>query len=282
MSSNSSGNRPTGTHFGPTMAEVRNAASSRNTGRAITPPQQTNFVDPTLAPGAPPPGVGSAYAVNQPAGGAKLSEETVKGIEAQRKAQAEAEAKEKAEQEKRQAEQEAAAVAEQTKTFAEWGSPEDSALRALIENNPFLEPGIKEAIEANLAPIKLSDLMMGRGRQVVPILPDLEVEFQTMKGSEDLLCKQLLREDFDTLQSFFNNKTTALNLAVSLVRVNEVYLPALEDVAAGNRATEKTILARYEKVTDLPLQLMALLAIHLTWFDVRVKRTLTPSKLKNG
>jgi len=271
------------THFGPTIDDIRQMRNEQAAAQPpITPPGSPQIIDPTTTPGAIPQGVGAGYVSNQRQAGATLSEDTVKGIEAQRRAQQEAEEKAKAEAEKAKAEAEAAQVQEQTEMLAEWGSPEDDALRSLIENNPFLEPGIREGIEANLQPIRLTDLLMGRGQQTVPILPDLEVEFQTMKGSEDLLTKQILREDFDALQSYFSNKTTALSLAVSLVRIGEKYLPPLEDPASNNRTTEKTILARFEKLMELPLPLVALLAIHMTWFDVRVKRVLTPSNLKNG
>lgn len=272
----------------PTLDQIRDLAAQS----AGSPPRPPGIVDPTLAagqegvlaPSAAPggvPGVGSAYKANQEISGGKISPATEEGLAALQRERDLEKARKEAEDTK-QKDEEARANAE-TRMLAELGGFDFDTFRSLVADNPFLNKELKEHIEANLAPISIKDLILGRGRQLVIIIPGkLEVLFQTPKGKEDLLVKLLMRKDADQLSSYFEDKKAMLNLAIGLEEINGQPMPVLEDPEANGLTTEKTLLARFNALLEMSIQMIAFMAVNYGWFDSRVKKTLTPQNLKNG
>lgn len=277
--------------MGPDINDIRAAAARGGGGPVVqSPPSATQIQDPTRPtpqrsahrPPAPPQGgVGSALPVNREVDG--LSKSTVEGLAAIQEAnRREAEAAIEAEEKKR-IESGEAVVSDEVDKLAQLGSIDVEGLRYLLQDNPLLQPGIRESIEKDLEEISLADLVLrNRGKQRVYILGDeLYVDLQTVTGREDLIVKRLLREDAGQLDIYFEDKKALLNMAIGIEAINGNPLPALEDPAQG-KATEKTILRRYEAISELPIQLIGFLAINYAWFDLRVKRRFTSRSVKNG
>ena len=274
----------------PTIDEIRQAAAQTSGGQAPTiqpPPGGIVTPDGTPVQPQPPSGVGAGLAHNREVSG--LRPETVEGIAGiheQQKMAARAAAEKQAAEERMQRELEEAKAAEDAARQAQIGGEfQWDALKSALEDNPLLRPGVREHIESQVSSIpnnevKIADILLGRARQIVPVTDDLNVVYQTIKGHEDLLIKRMLREDYDQLDMYFNTKRDLLSLAISLSSINGREMPGLE--GPDGRATEETLKQRMDAVLDLPLPLLASLAVNYTWFDLRVKRKMAPSVLKNG
>lgn len=261
----------------PTLDEIRQMAAQSN-GTTQPTSKPVGIIDPAKNL----TGVGSAYQQQTPPESPKrLSPATEEGLAAlqrereyERKKKEDEEAKRKAEADKAEAE---------ARVLANLGGFDYDTFRSLVVDNPFLSKDLKESIESSLEPIALKDLILGRGQQIVEIVRgELAVIFQTLKGREDLLIKRIMRSDADQLGVYFEDKKAILTLCIGLEAINGQLMPALEDPAESGATSEATLLRRFNALLELPIQLIAFLAVNYNWFDLRVKRTLTPQNLKNG
>ncbi|MCA8938753.1 MAG: hypothetical protein KDB07_03010 [Planctomycetes bacterium] len=232
--------------------------------------------------------MGSAYARNHEVSGTgKLRPETLEGLQSLHEQQAQAKqlAEEKAlAEEAAQMRRAEDTASDEIDRQARIGAME--AIQAALSDNPWLAAGVRDKQEAAILAIpgnalSISRILMDRAQQLIPIADDLHATMQTIKASEDLLIKRMLRDYVDQLEIYFDTMSDMLRLAVGVDAIGEVPFPPLEDPAT-NRATVETIKKRLEAVLDLPTPLLAALAINYTWFDLRVKRLLVPSGLKNG
>lgn len=128
--------------------------------------------------------------------------------------------------------------------------------------------------------IRLEDLLLGRARQIVPIVPGLRITFQSMKSREDLLIRELMQQSASSLEMYFDLRFDLLGLAVAVHAINDVVLePPLEE---NGRTTKEALLKRFEHLSDLPATLIRSIAVNKLWFDLRVQAASAPSRLKNG
>ena len=282
--------------MGPTLEDLRRRAAESGGGPARPPrapqvPDPQGLFDPTRGNQPIPPsmgGVGSAYARNHEVSGTgKLRPETLEGLQSLHEQQAQAKqlAEEKAlAEEAAQMRRAEDTASDEIDRQARIGAME--AIQAALSDNPWLAAGVRDKQEAAILAIpgnalSISRILMDRAQQLIPIADDLHATMQTIKASEDLLIKRMLRDYVDQLEIYFDTMSDMLRLAVGVDAIGEVPFPPLEDPAT-NRATVETIKKRLEAVLDLPTPLLAALAINYTWFDLRVKRLLVPSSLKNG
>jgi hypothetical protein len=265
--------------MGPTVEQIKEAskrASQKN--RPIT-----TTINPMQAPQGAPlmQGVGSGFAANQEVStGQRLSEKTIEGLE-QLQAQNAAAVATNEQKEAAKVEAEEARAKEDVKEMAGLGAIEATpGLIDAVANNPYLDEEVRKQIEASLEPMDMTKLIMGRGVQEVRLNDALVVVFQTISVKEDLVIKQIMRKHVDETVAFYEDTKLALNLSVGVAQVNQTALPSLEN--DSGQVTAETILARYSALAVMPVQLLAWLAINYIWFDLRVRKMLLPSKLKNG
>lgn len=235
--------------------------------------------------------VGSGFRENREVSGVPepvLRPETQAGLDAlakQQKADVEA-AKQKAlEDERREMDAREKYSDEDRERAAELGALQ--AIQAVLQDNPWLAPGVREAQEKSIEEmgasnrLTVSRILFERGRQRVPIAQDFYVTFQTVSAADDLVCKQVLRDSMNELELYFSTMRDLLTLAVSVDAIGDEPSPALLDPKT-NKATKETVQARLDALLEYPVQVTAALAVSYSWYDLRVKRLLLPSSLKNG
>lgn len=277
----------------PSVDELRAAAAMQGGAPRVQPPKQEQpdgLFDPTRG-NQPIPGVGgvgAAYASNHNVSGTKgLKPDTVEGLEALQREQ-----KRVAEeaQERALAEEQASIDAQrqiadrEAERQSQMGAME--AIQAALSDNPWMSPGVRQKQEETIDQmpnnnLSITRILMDRGKQMVPIADGLVATMQTLKASEDLLVKRMLREYVDQLEVYFDTMSDMLRLAIGVDAIGEIHFSPLVDPET-NKASAKTIGQRLEQLLDLPTPVIAALAINYTWFDMRVKQLLVPSSLKNG
>ena len=154
-------------------------------------------------------------------------------------------------------------------------------LQRELEENDFNNTVLRKKIEARCTPMSVGKLVMaGEVTQVVPINPGkLEVEFQTVKGRDDLTIKQMLYQEQGSDRYIFD-KYSIMNLAVGLKSINRYPLPDHRDekgVFNRDRFTEKL-----DAVLNYPLPMIGILSVNFVWFDQRVRKLFTVDELGNG
>lgn len=258
---------------------------------------QKPSVPPAPRPHKSPFGqIGSAYAANRAISGVEeektpstLSPQSVEGLMALQKKQKED--KERVEEEAKQREE---AVLRQQEDFAEQERQRMlelgvlNAVQAALLDNPWLGEGVRERQEAAIDALMngdnrltLTGILRDRGKQLVPIADDYFVSFQVIATGEEMLIKHILREAREQLEDYFRLYQDLLRLAVSVEEYGGVVAPPLLDEKT-NRATEATLKARLNALLMLPLPLVSAIAVNYSWYDLRVKRLMMPSSLKNG
>lgn len=270
-----------GKERGLSVDELRKAASQHSSAGG------------TEIPAAVRGNIGAGFAENRSVSGVqepqkdKLRQETVDGLNALTQTQRE---------ERKRAEQEALRKEEQEMAAREAEAQEENAavaqrdtllaLRSAMADNPWLDPRVREAQERMIAEIPNNQItpdkvFFHRGRQIVPITEDYHVVYQQILVSDDLICKQILKDYLGELNDLFELVSDMLKLAVSVDSLGGTPMPPLLDPAT-NKATRQTIWARLEQILELPTQLIGILSISYNWYDIRVRRQMLPSSLKNG
>jgi hypothetical protein len=250
----------------------------RNQGMAtLLTPQERQQLD---ASGKGLPGVGSAYAVNQPAA-AQLNQQNQPqgyqnpprpegaGISAQTAEQLAAVAK---------ANSPDAPKVEEEKSFFEDDVFDYNEFGEKVKNL-LANKERREAIEARCEPLDLMDLLVNREvRQVVPIIPGKYFPtFRTMRGDEDLEVKRLISRETSST-TFVLSKMTLMNLTCGLYAVNGKVLPShmKEDEFNIDAFMEK-----YKSMAKYPMQVLSDLAVNYTWFDNRVRKLISVDAIKD-
>jgi len=147
----------------------------------------------------------------------------------------------------------------------------------------------KKIIEARLAPLDLSDLVInGRVTQTVPIIPGkFEPEFQSYGGDEDLIIKRLLGEEMENLkpmnagmERYITDRYTIMGLSVSMKAINKRQLPDIYD-ANGNWDND-LFWKKYRLVAKFNFHMIGSLVVNWFWFDLRVRHLFKAEALGNG
>lgn len=143
----------------------------------------------------------------------------------------------------------------------------------------------RKIVEERCDPMDLADLVIaGKVTQVVPIVPvKYEPEFESIGGDVDLALKRLIVEEAQALKvdnRYLLDKYALMGLACSLRALNKKPFPDYRD-AQGN-FNQDLFDVKFNKVTKLPLPLLASLGVHYFWFDIRVRKLLVAERIKNG
>jgi hypothetical protein len=225
------------------------------------------------------PGVGSAYAANQPAAQkiadpaaptyqnpirgekAGLTQETAEQLEAVAKANAP-----DAEQPKQQEDEE-----EDLFDYDELGNK----IKNLLANK-----SRREAIEARCEPMDLMELLVNKeARQVVPIIPHKYYPtFRTMGGDEDLEIKRILSPERGSTQ-YILGRAAIMNLTCGLYAMNGKPLPPVTN--PDGVFDLKLFEEKYRSISKYPLQVLADLSVNYSWFDRRVRALLALETIKD-
>lgn len=230
------------------------------------------------------PGVGSAYAMNQPTVGQRpqqrqLSDETVEGIEAlhefNRKA-AEAQ-KQQLEEGKEQLE----APGERLAKEMGIDNPEEFFQQFKDQVDEMNTPELRRAIEERCGELSIEQLIEeGEVRQDVPIIRQkLIVTYRTITGDEDLAIKRRMYGTQGGDQYIYDMLSMS-HLTAGLYAINNRPLPShLEN----KRWNEDLFKSKFTIVRSYPLAMLASLSINFTWFDQRTRKLFIDlGPLKNG
>lgn len=272
---------------GDRYSGVQNPQQRRQQGMAtlLTPEERANLE----AQGKVIPGVGSAYAMNQPAAknlqqppqgppgyqnpprpeGAGLSETTAEQLAAVAKANAPgAPSEPNADKMKRDLDD----LEDEFFDYDEFGNK----VKNLLANKER-----KEAIESRCEPMDLMDLLVAQEvRQAVPIIPGKYYPtFRTIGGAEDLEVKRLLAKETTTATQYILAKLTLMNLTCGLYALNNKPLPSHLD-KEGDFSPD-AFQAKLKGLLKYPMQVLADLAVNYTWFDRRVRSLIAVDTIKD-
>ncbi len=233
---------------------------------------------------------------------AKLSNDTVRGLEALEQFNAQRSKVEGGGIDQRIAEDAAAGPAgaagateeklteaEQKNLLADMDEFDITRLRNALYKDLLNNDGQKKIIEARLKPLDLTQLVStGRVTQVVPIIPGkFEPEFQSYGGDEDLIIKRLLALEIENLKSaggsfdrYITDRYTLMGLTVSVRSVNKRLLPDVYD-AEGNW-NDDMFWAKYKMVSKFNFHMIGSLVVNWFWFDLRVRHLFKAEALGNG
>lgn len=143
----------------------------------------------------------------------------------------------------------------------------------------------RKLIEARLKPLSLASLVIdGRVTQVVPIQPGVfEPEFQSYGGDEDLEVKRLLGEEAESSkpsERYLLDKYSIMGLTISLRGMNKRHLPDYRN--AQGDFDEALFWKKYKLVSRLNFHMLGSLAVNWYWFDMRVRTLFKAEQLGNG
>lgn len=256
---------------------VQNAGPKRAQGMAtlLTPEQRSQLEQQ----GKAIPGIGSAYAANQPAartldpqqqpaqyqnpvrpeGG--LSQQTAEQLEAVAKANSpQAEPEKKPEDD-----------FDDLFDFDEFGNK----VKNLLGNKQR-----KDLIESRCEPMDLMDLIINKEiRQVVPIMPGKYYPtFRSIGGDEDLEVKRLLSSAKGS-STYLLSRMTLMNLTCGLYALNGKELQSHLD--KNGDFSEELFDAKFKNITKYPMSVLMDLAVNYTWFDERTKQLVALENIKD-
>lgn len=143
----------------------------------------------------------------------------------------------------------------------------------------------KRIIESRLKPLDLTELIItAQIHQTVPIVPGVfEPEFQSYAGEEDLCVKRLIGEEVKSLEPsdrYILDKYQLMGLTIALVSINSYKFPDYRD--SSGKFNEEAFWAKYAIVSRLNYHMMASLMVNWFWFDMRVRRLFKAEELGNG
>jgi hypothetical protein len=229
------------------------------------------------------PGVGSAYAANQPGLANRpkpqLSGETVEGIEAlhefNRKA---AEAQKKEVEESQEKETPAERLAKEMGI----DDPDQFFKQFRDQVDEMNTPELRKAIEDRCDELSIEQLIEeGELRQAVPIVRSkLIVTYRTISGEEDLSIKRRMYGTEGGDQYIYDLLSMS-QLTAGLYAINNRPLPShLDDARNFN---QELFQKKFKIVKSYPLAMLASLSINFTWFDNRTRKLFVDIEpLKNG
>lgn len=227
------------------------------------------------------------YAANQPGVRAgneqekpKLSPETVEGLDALQKFNADAQATQEANL--KQAEQEN--EKSYTDRLAEEIGIESSLLAQLRQERNSLDSlELREAIEKRCSPISIEQMLdNGEIRQTVPIVRDkFVVEFRTVTGEEDLAIKRELYVEKQVPDIYLFDKLNIMQLTAAIYSINGRPLP--DHLNERRRFDRTKFFEKFDRVISMPMAWLASVSINFSWFDARTRRLFSDlGELKNG
>jgi hypothetical protein len=138
-------------------------------------------------------------------------------------------------------------------------------------------------IESRLQPMDFEDLLMkGFVEQTIPIIPGkYEPRFRSLKPGESLFIKSFMAKDETAPNdSYAAEKYSLCQLACALVSMNgKAYQDHRDN--KGNPDTELFKL-KLKQLLEQSVYIISDLGINYLWFDIRVRKLISPDKLGNG
>ena len=222
------------------------------------------------------PGVGSAYAANQPAFSkgkvpepeapslkkdGTLSASTIAGLEALAKANQTADKEIKVDD---------VLAIEDEEDYDEYGNK----IKTFLQNKQR-----RELIESRCSPMKLDDLLLYQEvRQKVPIVPGkFEATFRSASGREELYIKKKMSGDRGS-QGFLENKFALLGLTLGLYAINDSLLPS--HFGKDGEIDDEAFDQKYNAIGKYPFDILADLSVNYGWFGKRVQKLLVVDEIK--
>jgi hypothetical protein len=138
----------------------------------------------------------------------------------------------------------------------------------------------RKKLEETLKPVDVSTLFLkGEITQEVPILRGFTVEFRTLSSAEDLFIKQRLTEVKAEVVRYVEDRFMIMQLAAHLYSINGEKLPTclIDGKVAQDKFDE-----RFERVINLPVNVVERLWVHWVWFQTRVNDMLDDDFLTVG
>lgn len=137
----------------------------------------------------------------------------------------------------------------------------------------------RELIEKRCLPMKLEDLLIYQEvKQVVPIVPGkFEPTYRSTSGMEDLFIKRMVGSERGSPQ-YIADRYAILNLTAGLFAVNGRPLPA--HLSADGEPTEDLFNAKLKMLLKFPITVLADLSVNYTWFGKRVQKLLVVDDIK--
>jgi hypothetical protein len=143
----------------------------------------------------------------------------------------------------------------------------------------------RKIIEARCKPMDITDLIVqGFVTQRVPVIPDkFELEFQSMRGDEDLAIKRLImieNKGVEVAERYLLDKFSIMGVTIGLAAVGNNPLPTHLD--NDGRFNEDAFWEKYEIVSRFPFHMLASIGVNYYWFDIRVRSLFVADSLGNG
>lgn len=235
------------------------------------------------------PGVGAMYAGNQPGlkgpaqqpGKPQLSNETVEGLDALHKFNADAQ---KAQEEQADESIKQHVDRPDTERLASELGLDDEFMQEMRDRRQDLDTKeLQHAIEDRCQDMTIEQLIEeGELRQTVPIVRDkFMVTFRTLSGEEDLAIKRELYVERNAPDVYLFDKLNMMQLAAGVYGINGRPLP--DHLNEKRRFDKELFLLKFRKVNAMPLPMLASLSINFTWFDRRARKLFVDlDELKNG
>jgi hypothetical protein len=140
----------------------------------------------------------------------------------------------------------------------------------------------RKEIEERCEPMKLEDLILkDEVAQTVPIVPGkFEATFRTLNPEESLFIKQLLAKETAPSESYALEKFSLCQLACAIVSLNGADFP--DHRKPDGTPDEELFKVKLKKLMKKSGYVIADLGLNYIWFDIRVRKLLSPDKLGNG
>lgn len=145
----------------------------------------------------------------------------------------------------------------------------------------------RKAIEDRCSEMSITELLSNPNQsieQLVPIVPGkFEVLFRSISGKEDLLIKSILSRENQNKNhlsaSYVLGKMGLLNVACSVIRINETRFPDIKD--SNGKPSEELLLSKFEIVSNYPVDILADISANYFWFTERVKQLTSVDNILN-
>ncbi len=140
----------------------------------------------------------------------------------------------------------------------------------------------RKEIEGRLEPMKLEDLIMrDEVRQLIPIVPGkFEIVFRSVTPSESLFVKKYLYKEQMPNDAYALERYSLCMLCCSLMSINSEKFPDHRDM--NGEPDEKMFEIKMKSLVRKSAYIVADLGVQYQWFDIRVRKLMSPDDLGNG
>ncbi len=141
----------------------------------------------------------------------------------------------------------------------------------------------RKAIEGRCAPMAFEDLLLkDEVRQTIPIIPgQFEITLRSLLPSESLFIKQYMAKEQDRTDAYLGEKYSLCQICMALVSINgkSFGAPHLKEDGTVDQAVFDL---RLKSLIRKSGYIVADISINYAWFDIRVRKLISPDELGNG